>query len=121
MFIEQIVNSTYSFKDFRTINIFGRNIYNGKITLKEANEDQSNLLVEILNLTSKTEKSREKNNRKKMFLKTYIIFFDAFESKIFPIKTKRAGFSDKVSDHSNLKILTPKQKIANSSCTSKNR
>ena len=35
--------------------------------------------------------------------------FDAYESKIFPIKIEGTGFSDKVSDHSNLKILTPKQ------------
>ena len=75
MFIEQIVNSTYSFKDFRTINTFGRNIYNGKITLKEANEDQSNLLVEILNLTSKTEKSREKKQQKEDVLENLYNLF----------------------------------------------
>ena len=34
---------TYSFKNFRTISTFGRDIYNGKITLKEADEDQCNL------------------------------------------------------------------------------
>ena len=36
---------TYSFKNFQAIKIFGRDIYNGKITLKEADEDQTNLLV----------------------------------------------------------------------------
>ena len=36
---------TYNFRNFRTINTFGRDIYNGKITLKEADEDQSSLLV----------------------------------------------------------------------------
>ena len=35
--------------------------------------------------------------------------FDVYESKIFPIKIEGTCFSDKVSDHSNLKILTPKQ------------
>ena len=35
---------TYSFKHFRTINIFGRDIYNGKTTLKEVDEDQSNVI-----------------------------------------------------------------------------
>ena len=34
---------------------------------------------------------------------------DAFESKIFPIKIEGTGFSNKVSNHSNLKILTPKK------------
>ena len=32
---------TYSFKNFRTTKTFGRDIYNGKITLKEADEDQT--------------------------------------------------------------------------------
>ena len=31
------------------------------------------------------------------------------EFSIFAIKIESRGFSDKVSDHSNLKILTPKQ------------
>ena len=34
---------------------------------------------------------------------------DAFNSKIFPIKIEGTGFSDKVSDHPNLKILTLNQ------------
>ena len=33
---------------YRTLSTFGRDIDNGKITQKEADEDQSNLLVEIL-------------------------------------------------------------------------
>ena len=34
--------------------------------------------------------------------------FSAFDSKIFPIKIKGTSFSGKVSNHCNLKILTPK-------------
>ena len=34
----------------------------------------------------------------------------AFESKKFPIKNEGTHFSEKVSDHSNIKILTPQQK-----------
>ena len=33
--------------------------------------------------------------------------FSPFDSKIFPIKIKGTSFSDKVSNHSNIKILTP--------------
>ena len=51
-----------------------------------------------------------------MFLKIYIILLkvekrvlNGFDSKIFPIKIEGTGFSDKVLDHSNLKILPPKQ------------
>ena len=31
--------NTYSFKIFQTINTFGKSIYNGAITLKEADKD----------------------------------------------------------------------------------
>ena len=34
---------THSFQNFQTIKSFGRDIYSGKITLKEADEDQANL------------------------------------------------------------------------------
>ena len=36
---------------------------------------------------------------------------NAFDSKIFPIKAEGTGFLGKVSDHSNPKILTTKQKL----------
>ena len=36
---------------------------------------------------------------------------NAFDSQIFPIKFEGTGFSDKVSDNSNLKILTPNQML----------
>ena len=40
---------SYSFQNFRTKRTFGRDIYNGEITLKEADEDQASLLNEIMN------------------------------------------------------------------------
>ena len=36
---------------------------------------------------------------------------DAFENKIFAINIEDIGFLDKISDHSNLKTLTPKQML----------
>ena len=57
----------------------------------------------------------EKNERKKILFKNLHGFWDgrervldASENKIFPTDTEGTDFSDKVSDHSNLKILTPK-------------
>ena len=57
-----------------------------------------------------------KNKKKKLFLKTWIIFFEAreilldrFDSKIFLIKFKGSGILN--TDHSKLKILTPKQML----------
>ena len=40
---------TYSFQNVGTIRAFGRDIYKGEITLKEADEDQASLLNEIIN------------------------------------------------------------------------
>ena len=58
----------------------------------------------------------EKKQKKKGIIKNLYPLFDgrervldAFESKIFLIKIEGTGFSDKISDHSNLKILTLKQ------------
>ena len=101
---------TYSFKHFRTINIFGRDIYNGKTTLKEVDEDQSNVSVEIMDFKKKikTTESREKA-REKNFLKHLHVLSE--ESKIFPIKSEGTGFENKVFDHSNLNILAPKQML----------
>ena len=37
----------YDFRKFKTIRAFGKAIYEGKITLDQADEEQSNLAIEI--------------------------------------------------------------------------
>ena len=105
---------TYSFQNFRTIRTFGRDIYNGEITIKEADEDQSSLLNEIKNSRDKTKPQdvEKKTQKKKDVLKNLYNFFEgrekvlnAFDSKIFPIKTKGTGYLE--SEPSSFKILTP--------------
>ena len=57
---------TYSFKNFQTIKTFGRDIYEGKITIEEANKYQTNLLAEIMNFRKNTKpKSQGKKTRKR--------------------------------------------------------
>ena len=57
---------TYSFKNFQTIKTFGRDIYEGKITIKEADEYQADLLTEIMNFRKNTKpRSQEKKTRKR--------------------------------------------------------
>ena len=52
---------TYSFKNFQTIKTFGRDIYEGKITIEEADKYQTGLLVEIMNFRKNTKpRSQEK-------------------------------------------------------------
>ena len=63
----------YSFKNFKTIKTFGRDIYNDEITLKEADNDQENLLVEIMAFKKKhktPESKKKKKIEKKRLLKT---------------------------------------------------
>ena len=106
-----------SFKNFQTIRTFGRDIYEGKITIKEADEYQADLLVEIMNFRKNIKpRSQEKKQEKGIVLKNLYNFFkgrekvlDAFESKIFSIKTKGAGILNP--NHSKLKVLTPKQML----------
>ena len=108
---------TYSFKNFQTIKTFGRDIYEGKITIEEANEYQFNLLAEIMNFRKNTKpKSQEKKQEKEIVFENLYDFFegrekvlDAFKSKIFSIKSKGAGILNP--NHSKLKILTPKQML----------
>ena len=65
---------TYSFKNFQTIKTFGRDIYEGKITIKEADEYQKDLLVEIKSF-KKHAKPRSQEKKKKMILKNLHRFF----------------------------------------------
>ena len=76
---EKLINKTkeytYSFKNFRTIKAFGRDIYDGKITLKEADEDQADLLSEIIIFlkNSKTKNYGEKTRQKIIYKNLYIL------------------------------------------------
>ena len=108
---------TYSFKNFQTIKTFGRDIYEGKITIKEADEYPADLLTEILNFRKNTKpRIQEKKQEKEIVLKNLYNFFEgrekilyAFESKVLSIKSKGAGILNP--NHSKLKVLTPKQML----------
>ena len=52
----------YKFKNFQTIRTFGEDIYNGEITLEEADKDQSNLLEKNNDFIKKT-RPRSDNKR----------------------------------------------------------
>ena len=66
---------TCSFKNLQIIKTFGRDIYEGKITIEEANEYQTDLLAEIIDFRKKTKpNTQEKKQEKKLFLRICIIF-----------------------------------------------
>ena len=91
---------------------FGRDIYEGKITIEEADEHKTNLLVEIMSFRKNTkQRSQEKKREKEIVLENLYKFWkgrekvlNAFESKIFLTKPKGAGILNP--DNSKLKILT---------------
>ena len=62
---EKIVFETneykFSFQNFQTIKTFGKDIYDGTITVKEADDYQTNLLVKIMNFRRKKKKVVPKN------------------------------------------------------------
>ena len=97
------------------IKIFGRDIYEGKITLKETNEYQTKLLVEIIDIKKNTKpRSGEKKQEKRNVLQNLYNLFEgrervlnAFDSKILLTKSKGTDILNP--DHSKLKILSPKQ------------
>ena len=60
--------------------MFSRDIYNGTITLKEADKNKSSLLVEIMNFKNKTKpQNPEKKQKKKDILKNSYTLFDGKE------------------------------------------
>ena len=78
---------TYSFKNFQTMKTFGRDIYEGKITIKEADKYQTDLLLEIKNFR-KSMKPRSQEKNKKFFLKTCIIFLRVEKKFLTLLKAK---------------------------------
>ena len=115
--IYEINEYTYSLRNFQTITTLGRDIYEGKITIEEVNEYQTDLLAEIMNFRKNTKpKSEEQKQENEIVLENLYNFFegrekllDTFESKIFSIKSKGVGILNL--NHSKLKILTPKQML----------
>ena len=53
----------HSFKNFWTKKNFGRDIYNGTNTLKEADKDQSSLFVKIINGMNKEWTGMNRTNK----------------------------------------------------------
>ena len=80
---------TYSFENLQTIKTFGKDIYNGTITLKEANDYQTDLLAKIMDFKKniKTKKSRNKT-RKNIVLENLYIFFMVEKKFLMLLKVK---------------------------------
>ena len=106
----------YDFRTFNIIRTFGEDIYEGKITLEEADGDQSDLADEINKFKEIRPKNYGKKEDKKIviknlrnFLKAREMVLNGFKSKVFLTKSTGTGILN--TDHSKRKILTPKQML----------
>ena len=108
---------TYDFRTFNTMRTFGKNIYDSKITLEEADESQSDLLGEIKKFNDKTRsQALKKKQIKEVTLNTLNNCYDAremvlngFKSKMLLTKSTGTGIFN--TDNSKLKVLTRKQML----------
>ena len=103
----------YDFRVFKTIRYFGDSIYNHKIKIHEANQQQAKLLEYILSFNEKSRpRSYENKNKKNDVFDSagnlyddrvwWMIVLRAFKSVLFPLKSIKG---------TGLKILTPKQML----------
>ena len=88
---------------------FGDNIYTGTININEGEMDQSNLLENMVEFNDKSRpKTKEGKNKKRKNESANALYegknlnFNAFKSRIFPIKSTQAK---------GIKILTLKQML----------
>ena len=107
----------YDFRKFKTIRTFGKDIYEGKITLEQADEEQSDLSSDIDKLIKETKpKSAVKKSQRKTVMKNLRDFINArelvlngFKSKLFLTKSVGSGILS--TNQSKFKILTPKKML----------
>ena len=100
----------FDFRMFKTIRSFGDDIYSGKITINEADQEKSDLVEYILNFNNKTtSKNKDDRKNKKNILNSAKnlyhgreLVINAFKSRLFPLKSTTG---------TGLKILTPKQML----------
>ena len=59
----------FYFNAFKTIRSLGENIYSGKITINEANQEQANLWEYILNFNDKARPKNKDDKRNKIFMR----------------------------------------------------
>ena len=90
----------FDFRMFKTIRSFGDDIYSGKITKNEADQEQSDLVEYVLNLDQKA-RPKNKDDKKNIYiLNTAQNLYGGRE--LFPLKSTTG---------TGLKILTPKKML----------
>ena len=98
----------FDFRTFKTIRSLGDDIYNKRVNIDEADQEQSNLDDYFFDFNSKTEPKSQKDKKRKKdvfdsvknLCKGRKLVINAFKRRWFPLKSKTGE---------GLKIITPKQ------------
>ena len=82
-------NQIYDYRIFKTIKSFGDSIYNYKIEIHEANQEQADLLEYILSFNSKAKPMSDDNcdSAEKLYAGRELVV-NVFEKELFPLKSK---------------------------------
>ena len=100
----------YGFQQYEKIRSFGDNIYADKISIDEAEMDQTNLLENIIKFNNKYKPKTKEGKGKKQ--NTFDSINALFEARELTLNAFRSGiFSIKVTQGKGVKILTPKQML----------
>ena len=79
----------YSFKNFQTITTFGRDIFEGKIAIEEADKYQTDSLAEIMNFRKNTKpRSQERKEEKEIALENLYNFLRVEKKFLTLLKAK---------------------------------
>ena len=100
----------YDFQKYQTIRYFRKSIYAGKISIQQAEIDQTNLLGNAVRINNKSrpKTKQDKDKKRNTFDSVQVLFegreltLNAFRSGIFLRKEKQGK---------GLKVLTPKQML----------
>ena len=99
---------TYDFQQFEMIRSFSGNSYSGKISIDEADMDQSNLLENMVEFNNKSRPIITESNNKKR--NTFDSVSDLYEGQELILNACNSGiFPIKAWHEKGPKILTPKQ------------
>ena len=108
IFFHDLSKQPFDFRTFKTIRSFGDDIYNNRINLDEAGQEQSDLLDYLFDFNSKTKLESKKGKIRKNDV--FGSVRDLYKGRELVINTFKIGlFPLKSTTGTRLKILTPKQ------------
>ena len=92
----------YDFQKFQTTRFVGDTIYNGTITISEADQKENRFLNNIVDFNNKTRPTSKADESANAVIEGRKLTLNAFKSATFPLK---------LTQEKKLKILSPRQML----------